>query len=156
KRAERAQDAEVVVGGRVVALVVDDEAEVASGEELGEPLLVQRAQRRDEHLRIGGCAIGAALERDRGPGRAPELLDRLPEQLLAMREHEHLLARAPRELGEDDRLARAGREAHDHPPRAGATRGDHRVDRLALIRPELEHRAEVYPATARTPRRSRS
>lgn len=38
---ELAQDAEVVVGRRVMALVVDDEADVAPGDETREPLLVQ-------------------------------------------------------------------------------------------------------------------
>ena len=104
-------------------------------EHLREALLVERSDRADEHLRVRGrarapCSIaddGAALH------RALDLVARLREQLLAMREHEHLPAREPREVREDHRLAGAGRQAHDHAAHAAAARGEHGVDRLALV-----------------------
>ena len=50
--AELAQDAQVVIGRRVVALVVDDEPHVAPAQDVREALLVQRADRA--HQNLGG------------------------------------------------------------------------------------------------------
>ncbi len=135
ERAERAKDAEVVGGGGVVALVVDHQAEVATGQHPREARLVERADRGDQDLRFGRRALGAALDRrDAGAAEGPlDLVACLGQELLAVGEHEHLAAGEARELGEHHRLAGAGREADDHPPNPGAPRGEHGVDRFALI-----------------------
>ena len=75
ERAELAQHAQVVVGGRVVALVVDDESHVPSAQHACQALLVQRADRADQHPGVGGRAL-AALDGHHGtparrPARAP-------------------------------------------------------------------------------------
>ena len=112
ERAELPQDAEVVLGGGVVALVVDDEAEIAAGDDAREALFVQRSDRGDEDVRALRRALRAALDGDDAIGggeRALEFLARLRDELLAVREHEDLLLRQARELGEDHRLAGARR-----------------------------------------------
>src|SRR5690606_17709420 len=50
--AELAEDAAVVLGGGVVALVVDHEADVAAGGDLLQPLLVERADGTDDDARV--------------------------------------------------------------------------------------------------------
>jgi hypothetical protein len=151
ERTDRAQHALVVLRRRVMALVIDDEPEVSPCEHVTDPIGVQRAQRRDEHLRIRGGARAATLEPDdASPFERPrQLVDRLGEELLAMREHEHLLVRQPCEVREDDRLAGACRQTHDHPAHAAPARRDHRVDRLALIEAELGrgHRGTLSPTS---------
>ena len=99
EHAQLPQDAQVVLGRRVVALVIDDEPHVAAPQDARQPLLVQRADRAHEHLRLSRRPERAALDLDDGVAleRADQLLPRLRQQLLAMSEHQHL---ASRELGQ--------------------------------------------------------
>jgi hypothetical protein len=48
----------------VVALVVHDQAKVAPAHHLDQSLLVQRANRANQHLGVGASALGAALDGD--------------------------------------------------------------------------------------------
>ena len=122
----------------MMALVVDDEAEVALVDDPRQPLLVEGADRADQHLGVVRGFSGALLHRHhaRAVHRALQLLASLGQQLLAMRQDEHLPPRQTREVREDDRLARAGRQAHDHATNTAAAGRQNSVDRLALVRTE--------------------
>jgi hypothetical protein len=82
-----------------------------------------------------------------GAEGALELVARLGEQLLAVRDDQHGPAREARELGEDHRLARARGEAHQHAPHPAAPRGEHRLDGLALVG-RRAHRGAAQPRAA--------
>ena len=140
--AELAQDAQVVVGRGVVALVVDDEPHVAAAQHAREPLLVQRADRADEHLRLRRRPVRAALDRDDGVAleRALELLPRLRQQLLAVGEHQHLASREPGEVREDHGLAGARRQVDQQATPARAARCEHGIDRGALVGTQIAGR----------------
>ena len=66
EHAQLSQDAQVVLGRRVVALVIDDEPHVAAPQDARQPLLVQRADRAHEHLRLSRRPERAALDLDDG------------------------------------------------------------------------------------------
>ena len=75
-----------------MALVVDDEPDVAAAHHADEPLFMETANRAHDDLGVIGSALGALLDRDDRliVKRALDLLLRLGEQLFPMREHEHL------------------------------------------------------------------
>jgi hypothetical protein len=122
----------------VVTLVVNHQPDISRPNDVGQALLVKRANRADEHLGVARTALGGAFDCHDGGAleRLLKLGPRLRQELFAMGEHQHL---APRELcqaREDHRLTGARRQAHHHPPQAGATGREHRFDGLRLIRPE--------------------
>jgi transmembrane protein DUF3556 len=137
--ADLPQNAQVVVGRGVVALVVDDQADVAARHHPAEAPFVQRPDRAHQHLRVGPRALFAPLDRDDGLAlhRAGDLLARLPEQLFAVRQHQHLPAGEAREVREDDGLAGPRRQAHQKAPQARSPRREHGLDGLALVGAQL-------------------
>jgi hypothetical protein len=141
--AQAAQHAEVVLGRRVVALVVDHEAEIAALEQPLQALLVERADRSNDHLRLGGGPTLALLQRyeglslsvlPRAPQRVLDLLPGLGQELFPVREHQHVAPGEARKSREDDRLAGARGQTDQQTPEARAPRGEHRVDGLLLVR----------------------
>jgi hypothetical protein len=91
------EDPPVVLGRGVVALVVDDEPDVAAPEHAAEALLAEgpdRATTTSGRRRGRGGSLARRRRDLARRGRASELLAGLLEQLLPVRQHEHL---APRE-----------------------------------------------------------
>ena len=135
--AELAQHAQVVVGGGVVALVVDDEADVAPAQHVarGAPRAASGSSRRAPWRRPARAARRARWRRRRRrrPSARSSLSRACVEQLLAVGEHQHLPPREPRQVREDHRLAGARGQVDEHPPHAGAARGEHGLDGVALV-----------------------
>ena len=142
EHAELPQDAQVVLGRRVVALVIDDEPHVAAPQDARQPLLVQRANRAHEHLRLSRRPERAALDLDDGVAleRADQLLPRLRQQLLAMSEHQHLASGQPGQVREDHRLAGARRQMDQQATPARPARREHGVDRGSLVGTQIAER----------------
>jgi hypothetical protein len=92
ERAQLPQHAQVVVRRRVVAFVVNHQPQVASLQHLRQPLFVQRADRANQHLGLLGGALAAALDGHDvlAAEGVLQLLSRLLQQLLAMRQYQHL------------------------------------------------------------------
>ncbi|MDF3066709.1 MAG: hypothetical protein K0R38_2310, partial [Polyangiaceae bacterium] len=129
-------DAQVVVRGRVMTLVVNDQADLAASHHLRQALLVKRADGAHQYLGVTRASLGAALDGDDllAPERLLQLLSRLKEKLLTVREDQHLALRELREPRKDDRLPRAGRQAHEQPLRAAPSRSEDGLDGLSLVR----------------------
>jgi hypothetical protein len=118
------EDRLVAVRRRVMCLVDDDQREVVA-RPAQEPLALERLHRCDDDLRLRARSVLAALH-VRPQAEVLELAACLTDELVAVNDDEHLAAHrdpGPRELGERDRLARAGRGNHE--------RSVHAVQRLA-------------------------
>ena len=98
----------------MVALVVDDQADVAAREDPADAPLVQRPDRRHQHGGVTRGARGALLDGDDAaiarvlPQGAGDLVAGLREQLVAVGEHQRGMSRLADQPGEDHRLAGAG------------------------------------------------
>jgi hypothetical protein len=101
---------------------------------------MERANRADKHLGVRWSALRALLDgHDRRALDGPlDLLARLGEELFAVSEDEDALLREASELGEDDRLARAGRQADEEAALPALPRSDDRRDGFTLVRAEGE------------------
>ena len=122
----------------MVALVVDDQSHVPPAQHLCQALLVQRADRADQHAGVRRSAQLAALDGHHGgDGRAAQrslqLVAGLRQQLLTVGEHQHLPPRELRQVREDHSLAGARGQVDEQPALAGAARRQHGLDRGALI-----------------------
>ena len=87
-------------------------------------------------MRIRRCALRALLDGHQpvAAQRRLQLVARLHQQLLAVRQHQHLTARQASELSKNHGFAGTGRQAHDHALATGAARLQHGVDGFLLVR----------------------
>ena len=133
-----------------MTLVVDHQPDPATRQHRSDPAGVQRADRGDHHLGLGGRVAIALLDRHQAvfAQRGLDLGAGLLEQLGPVGQDQHRVLGCCGEPGEDHGLAGAGRQADQLPTHPAPPGLDHRLEGSALVRPQ-DHRLTPDPRSWR-------